>query len=135
MYLNQERIYTGFWRRTTMWLILAFAATTLALAPHIGLARSLTGGESGQSQSSADSQTAEMWINDNVEWTSWGSPQHALAEDGDTLWIAGDGGIIRYDKTAQSYTRYIPPGDCPTNISMRLPSTQTATAGLAGTAD
>ncbi|MFZ4656441.1 MAG: hypothetical protein ACOYNY_05495 [Caldilineaceae bacterium] len=39
-------------------------------------------------------------------WTTWGAQLYDLADDGNQLWIGATGGIIRWDKNAQSYQRY-----------------------------
>lgn len=39
-------------------------------------------------------------------WTRWHTDQYALAEDNESLWIGGAGGVIRWNIASQRYQRY-----------------------------
>lgn len=39
-------------------------------------------------------------------WTTWGAQLYDLADDGPLLWIGASGGVIRWEKSTQSYHRY-----------------------------
>lgn len=39
-------------------------------------------------------------------WTTWGAQLYDLADDGPRLWIGATGGVIRWEKSSQSYRRY-----------------------------
>ena len=39
-------------------------------------------------------------------WTIWGAQLYDLADDGLRLWIGATGGVIRWEKSSQSYRRY-----------------------------
>ena len=45
-------------------------------------------------------------VNDAVIWTKWDADHYALADDGDSIWLGTASGLIRWNKTAGTYTRY-----------------------------
>jgi len=43
---------------------------------------------------------------DTALWTRWHAMQYALAEDAQTIWIGGAGGVVRWDKSSKTHQRY-----------------------------
>lgn len=42
----------------------------------------------------------------NLLWTRWQRDTYVLVYDGESLWIGGGGGVIRWQQATQSYRRY-----------------------------
>ena len=74
-------------------------------------------------------------VDDNIQWTSWGSNVYALADDGASIWVGGVGSAIRYDKADQTYKRYVPKQVKTHQHIYAVTVTQRVIDGLAATQD
>ena len=94
--------------KATQWFLAVIAALALVFSPHPARAQPQPGAEVNQTSIGDNLSGGHRHVDDNIQWTSWGSNVYALADDGASIWVGGVGSAIRYDKADQTYKRYVP---------------------------